>query len=109
MCGAIPPLPNTPSWRGAQSNRRDNFTFTFKVTKLGIRIIKPLIMYFFQSSCHLLIQYTPHTDVFTHPVNCHTKLPHKIVTTFEVYTAPTALSETDIKMYSQQRCEWRFG
>jgi hypothetical protein len=26
--GAIPPLPNTPSWRGAQLKHRDNFTFT---------------------------------------------------------------------------------
>jgi hypothetical protein len=30
MSGAIPPLPNTPSWRGAQLKHRDNFTFTFK-------------------------------------------------------------------------------
>jgi hypothetical protein len=30
MRGAIPPFPNTPSWRGAQLNKaRDNFTFTF--------------------------------------------------------------------------------
>jgi len=27
MSGAIPPLPNTPSWRGAQLKHRDNFTF----------------------------------------------------------------------------------
>jgi hypothetical protein len=27
MRGAIPPLPNTPSWRGAQLKHRDNFTF----------------------------------------------------------------------------------
>jgi hypothetical protein len=28
MGGAIPPLPNTPSWRGAQlGEHRDNFTF----------------------------------------------------------------------------------
>jgi hypothetical protein len=26
MSDAIPPLPNTPSWRGAQSKHRDNFT-----------------------------------------------------------------------------------
>jgi hypothetical protein len=25
MTGAIPPLPNTPSWRGAQLKHRDNF------------------------------------------------------------------------------------
>jgi hypothetical protein len=29
MSGAIPRLPNTPSWRGAQLKHRDNFTFTF--------------------------------------------------------------------------------
>jgi hypothetical protein len=31
MSGAVPPLPNTPSWRGAQLKHRDrdNFTFTF--------------------------------------------------------------------------------
>jgi len=30
MRGAIPPLPNKPSWRGAQLKKhRDNFTFTF--------------------------------------------------------------------------------
>jgi hypothetical protein len=28
MNGAIPPLPNTPSWRGAQLKHRDNFTLT---------------------------------------------------------------------------------
>jgi hypothetical protein len=27
MRGAIPPLPNTPSWHGAQLKHRDNFTF----------------------------------------------------------------------------------
>jgi hypothetical protein len=26
MSGAIPPFPNTPSWRGAQLKHRDNFT-----------------------------------------------------------------------------------
>jgi hypothetical protein len=31
MSGAIPPLPNKPSWRGAQLKHRDNFTFTFIV------------------------------------------------------------------------------
>jgi len=29
MSGAIPPLPNTPPWSGAQLKHRDNFTFTF--------------------------------------------------------------------------------
>jgi hypothetical protein len=30
MSAAIPPLPNMPSWRGAQLKHRDNFTFTFR-------------------------------------------------------------------------------
>jgi hypothetical protein len=29
MSGAIPPLPNTPPWRGAQLKHRDNFTYIF--------------------------------------------------------------------------------
>jgi hypothetical protein len=45
MHGAIAPLPNTPSWRGAQLRKkhRDNFTFTFIIffTKLGV--IKGLV------------------------------------------------------------------
>jgi len=28
MHGTIPPLPNTPSWHGAQLKHRGNFTFT---------------------------------------------------------------------------------
>jgi hypothetical protein len=28
MSGAIPPFPNTPSWRGAELKHRNNFTFT---------------------------------------------------------------------------------
>jgi len=28
MCGAMPPLPKTPSWRCAQLKHGDNFTFT---------------------------------------------------------------------------------
>jgi len=32
MSGAIPPLPNTPSWSDAQLKHRDNFTFSFAVT-----------------------------------------------------------------------------
>jgi hypothetical protein len=27
MSAAVPPLPNTPSWRGAQLKHRDNFTY----------------------------------------------------------------------------------
>jgi len=28
MCGAMPPFPNTPLWRGSQLKHRVNFTFT---------------------------------------------------------------------------------
>jgi hypothetical protein len=35
MNGAIPPLPNTPSWRGAQLKHRDNFTFHFYLLTLN--------------------------------------------------------------------------
>jgi hypothetical protein len=36
MRGAIPPLPNTPSWRGAQLKHRDNFTFIINTTTTSI-------------------------------------------------------------------------
>jgi len=29
MSGAIPSLPNTPSWRGVQLKHRDNFTLIY--------------------------------------------------------------------------------
>jgi hypothetical protein len=32
MSGAIHPLPNMPSWRGAQLKNTNNFTFTFILT-----------------------------------------------------------------------------
>jgi hypothetical protein len=36
MCEAMPPLPNTPSWRGSQSKHRNNFTFTLRLTVMII-------------------------------------------------------------------------
>jgi hypothetical protein len=39
MSGAIPPLPNTPPWRGAQLKHRDNFTFTFIFSKVLLETI----------------------------------------------------------------------
>jgi hypothetical protein len=38
MSGTIPPLPNTPSWRGALLKHRDNFTF-LHFTQPPIRLI----------------------------------------------------------------------
>jgi len=32
MREVIPPLPNTPSWRGAQLKHKDKFIFTLRVT-----------------------------------------------------------------------------
>jgi hypothetical protein len=29
MSGAVPPLSNTPLWRGGRLKHRDNFTYTF--------------------------------------------------------------------------------
>jgi hypothetical protein len=37
MGGAVPLLPNTPSWRGTQGEHRDNFTFTDSVQYLSTR------------------------------------------------------------------------
>jgi len=37
MCGAIPPLPPTSSWRGAWY--RNNFTFTFNYERTDLRHI----------------------------------------------------------------------
>jgi hypothetical protein len=39
MSGAIPPLPNTPSWCGAQLKHRDNFTFPFTLFSLSIFVL----------------------------------------------------------------------
>jgi hypothetical protein len=35
MSRTIPPLPNTPSWRGAQLKHRDKFTFYFTFMAWG--------------------------------------------------------------------------
>jgi len=53
MSGAIPPLPNTPSWRGAQLKKRhrENLTFTFTVGIL-LELILPTCFNFF---CFLYI------------------------------------------------------
>jgi hypothetical protein len=34
--GAMPLLPNTPSWRGAHLKHRDNFTLTFYLTEVTL-------------------------------------------------------------------------
>jgi hypothetical protein len=38
MCGAIPPLPNTPLWHGAEVKKKaqDNFTFTLTFTHVSL-------------------------------------------------------------------------
>jgi hypothetical protein len=40
MSGAIPPLPNMPSWRGAQLKHRDNFTFPFTIQSYAIYTVE---------------------------------------------------------------------
>jgi hypothetical protein len=41
MSGTIHPLPNTPSWLGAQLKHRDNFTFYNVCKTLRIPLIIP--------------------------------------------------------------------
>jgi hypothetical protein len=36
MSGVIPPLPNTPPWRGAELKHRDNFTFYLFMSILAV-------------------------------------------------------------------------
>jgi hypothetical protein len=44
MSGAITPLPNTPSWRGAQLKHRDNFTFTPNPKELTVLICSVILL-----------------------------------------------------------------
>jgi len=39
MRGAIPPLPNMLSWRGAQLKHRDSFTFTLDGIIIGTFLV----------------------------------------------------------------------
>jgi hypothetical protein len=41
MCGATPPLPNTPSWCGAQLKHRDNFILLYFIKHLSPCLQKP--------------------------------------------------------------------
>jgi hypothetical protein len=45
MSGAIPPLPNTPPWRGAKLKHRDTFTFTFHILICNFLKIKMIIVF----------------------------------------------------------------
>jgi hypothetical protein len=52
MSGAIPPLPNTPSWRGAQLKQRDNFTFyvqklMYDITYIDLRSTTVILYNFY--------------------------------------------------------------
>jgi hypothetical protein len=38
MSGTIPALPHTPSWRGAQLQRRDNFFIIIIIISLGYHV-----------------------------------------------------------------------
>jgi hypothetical protein len=44
MSGAIPPLPNTPSWCGAQLKHSENFTFIIIISIIIIIIIIAIII-----------------------------------------------------------------
>jgi hypothetical protein len=57
MRGAVPPLPDTPSWRGAElKTHRDNFTFTYIFPKF--RTIVTLASLNFQTSVDVFITST---------------------------------------------------
>jgi hypothetical protein len=45
MSGNIPPLPNMPSWRGAQLKQRDTFTFVFTFTFKIMTFIAQMVKY----------------------------------------------------------------
>jgi hypothetical protein len=55
MSGAMPPLPNTPSWRGTQLNHRDKFTFyLYYLSFILVRrcvIVSPYGVFCSQSAC----------------------------------------------------------
>jgi hypothetical protein len=44
MSGAIPPLPNMPSWRGAQLKHRDNFTFYLYYHRYYLVIVLGIVL-----------------------------------------------------------------
>jgi hypothetical protein len=59
MSGSIPPLPNMPSWRGAQLKHRDNFNFYMILNHFNA--VKNLIPYFPEDPLY----YHPGIFVFT--------------------------------------------
>jgi hypothetical protein len=50
MNGAIPPVPNTPSWGGAQLKHRDNFTSYLIIYSIQFTEIYPWMPYPFYFS-----------------------------------------------------------
>jgi len=52
MSVAIPPLPNTPSYRGAQLKHRDKFNFTF--TFIGSSVISTSARWLMYEMCKVL-------------------------------------------------------
>jgi hypothetical protein len=56
MGGAVPPLPNAPSWRGAQlGEHRENFTFTFlSVEPHGVSFLNTQQIALFMNLCGCL-------------------------------------------------------
>jgi hypothetical protein len=53
MSGAIPPFPNTPSWRGAQLRHRDNFTLPLPISVATLPGV-------------LMISHRPHPGITPH-------------------------------------------
>jgi hypothetical protein len=59
MSGAIPPLPNTSSWRGAQLKHRDNFTFTFHEELEGVFDQSPKSGFRYSAEAEFLFLFSP--------------------------------------------------
>jgi hypothetical protein len=52
MYGAIPPLPNKPSCRGAQLKHRDNFTFTYNFSPKINEFQEIFLVYLCRITCY---------------------------------------------------------
>jgi hypothetical protein len=66
MRGAIPPLPNTPSWSGVQLKHRDNFTFNFTPSKNNLLSMGSGAVPFHSNSHRMLGDFISYTNRVIH-------------------------------------------
>jgi hypothetical protein len=90
MSGAIPPFPNTPSWRGAQLKKaQDNFTFT-----LGISL--------FTASKMALGPTQPPIQCVPGAISLEVKRPGR-----EADYSPPSSAEVELYLHSPNTTSWR--